>query len=217
MSLNNNLDKCVIITTTRKEYRNLLDVPEKEYSNVHTIQDINPKLIKTNNENFLKIAGFTNLRFMSCDYDNWSELVWENILDNIAHFRKLSILGIIDYNKYSFVPHNTGSFIWENNMTIFNPNDAKLQNIPEHIEYLNIINDAEHDYVDIPDTIKHLHVCIQKINNYKQTNLPVQLKSITITIPKMYERHSKNELYSIIKFNTKIPFECELIIDDVFI
>ena len=210
-----NLDKCIIITINGKEYKKLSDVPECEYLNIHTIKDVNPILFK-NHERFNVISKFINLRFISCDLDDWTKSIKEKLINDIACLEKLSIFGMIDYDKFSRGPHNTGSFIWKNNMTIFNPNNADFTNIPNNIEYLNIINDTECDYVNIPYTVKHLHICINKINNYKQTNLPVKLQNITITIPEIYKRCSKNELYSTIKYKTKLPFGCELIIDDIY-
>jgi hypothetical protein len=215
LSYENNLDKCTIITTDGKEYKKLSDIPETEYVNIHTINNMNPKLIKSD-KYFFKIKKLINIRFISCDFDKWNELVGEKITNKISHFEKLSILGIIDHNNYSLVLHNTGNFIWKNKMTIFNPSNSDLTNILDIVEYLNIINDTEYDYINIPNTIKYLHICINNINEYKQSNLPIGLQTITITIPEIYKRNCKKELYSIIKIKTKLPFECKLIIDDVF-
>lgn len=210
-----NSDKCIILTQNNNEYKKISDIPESEYSYVHTIKNINCNFIKKKNE-FYKISKFINLRFILCDIDNWEKSVKEEIINEIAFFEKLSNVSIIDYCTYSLIPHNNGTFIWENKMTIFNPTNIILMGIPDSIIYLNIINNNEYDYVNIPSTVKHLHICINKIEDYKQTNLSVELQSITITIPELCKRYPRDYLYTVVKSKTKLPFGCKLIIDDIF-
>ena len=218
MSILNNYpktDKCVLISITGREYKKISDIPENEYLNIHTIKDMPVELLKID-DFFFKIEKFCNLRFISCDFDDWCKLLINPIINNLAHFQKLSILAIIDYNQMSFIPYNIGYFISGNKMTIFNPKIRDLEIVPSTIEYLNIINTEEHNYINIPDTIEHLHLSIQKLSNYKQTNLPFGLKTITITIPEKYKMVSKYEIDCTIISNTKLPFNCELIIDYIY-
>ena len=117
----------------------------------------------------------------------------------------------------SFIPHDVGKYIWKDKITIFNPSIKDLEDILSNIEYLNIINDNDCDYINIPNTIQHLHLSIKKLNNYKQSNLPYGLKSLIITIPEMYKSFAKEEINETITLKTKLPFGCELIIDNDFI
>jgi hypothetical protein len=211
----NKLDKCIIVLENGNEYKKISDVPENEYFNVHTLKDMNPLLIKTH-KYFKFINKFINLRFISCDTDDWNKTISNPIINNIACFEKLSILAKIDYITYSFVLHDTGSFIWENKMTFFCPSNTDLLNICGDIQYLNIISDRECDYMNIPYIVTHLHISINDINSYMQSNLPMGLHSMTVTIPEILKRPCRNELYSKIRFKTKLPFGCELILDDVF-
>ena len=210
-----NIDKCILILTTGKEHKKISDVLENEYLDIYTIKDMPVEILKIETY-FFKIKKFLNLRFISCDFDNWSKLVTYPILNKIALFQKLSICCIIDYYRMTYIPLEIGCFIWGNKITIFNPEIVSFENIPSTVEYLNIINTQDHNYVNIPDTIQHLHLSIRRLNKYKQTNLPVGLKTITITVPEIYKTTSKEEIKSNISSNTKLPLNCELIIDDVF-
>jgi len=205
-----------IISKNNKKYYNVFDVPKNEFCNIHSIIDINPQLIKTK-ENIKIIKKFINLRFISCEYNYWNKFTNCELTNLIAIFIKLSMINIIDYLTYSLITHNTGNFIYQNKMTIFNPSNVDFLNITTDIELLNIINDAECDYVFIPNTIKHLHITLNIIDKYKQSNLPINLQSITITIPEIYKKNSIFKINSIIKSKTKLPFNCKLIIDDKYL
>jgi hypothetical protein len=209
------IDKCILILTNDKEYNKISDISKNEYLDICTIKDIPVQILKIETY-FLKIEKFLNLRFISCDYDSWRKLPANPIINKLAIFQKLSMIAVIDYQMMSFVPLETGYFIWKNKMTMLNPEIIEFENISPTIEYLNIINTQEHDYSNIPDTIQHLHLSIRKLNNYKQTNLPSGLKTITITIPEIYKTESKDEIKHFIISNTKLPFNCELIIDDIY-
>jgi hypothetical protein len=205
----------IIVSTNGKEYRKISDVPISEYLNIHIIKDIPAHFLK--DEYFFGlIEPFTNLRFISCDYENWTLLSEFPILDKIAIFQKLSIFGIIDYHRSSFIPFDVGKYVWGNKMIIFGSKVPCLENINSDIEYLNIINTEDIDYTNIPDTIQYLHLSIRKIFKYKQSNLPIGLKTLIVTIPEMYKSYTLPIIHDSIIPNTKLPFGCELIIDDVF-
>lgn len=208
-------ENCIIVSTSGKEYRKISQVPKSEYLNIHTIKDIPPHYLKFD-KFFDSIQHFFNLRFISCDYEEWTKLAKFPTLDKIAIFEKLSIFVILDYHTYTFVPIDVGKYMWENKITVFGSQVPFLKTTNSNIEYLNIINSQDIDYTNIPDTIQHLHLSIRKIINYKQTNLPIGLKSLTISIPEIYKSFSRLKIDDIITSNTKIPFGCELIIDNVF-
>lgn len=214
--LNYKINNCILVSAYGKEYKKISDVPESEYLNIHTIKDICVEILKTE-DLFIKIEKFKNLRFISVDFKYWNNLSNEQIIKNLALFQKLSILALIDYQRMSYTICDIGCFIFENKMTIFNPNINDFKIITPDINFLNIVNSQDCNYVNIPDTIQYLHLSIIKLRNYKQTNLPFGLKTLTITIPEIYNKSvSSFEINTIITSNTKLPFGCELIIDNIF-
>lgn len=213
-----NIDKCIVTLRNGKQYKKISDVLENEYLDIHGINNMPVEILKKE-EYFFKIENFLNLKHFCFDFENWSKLEMEPILNKIALFQKLSIYGIIDYHKMSYSPIKTGYFIWENKMTVINPKILNFGNIPSTVEYLNIISLGEflEDYVNLPDTIQHLHLSLQSFKNYKQTNLPFGLKTVTITISSPdIDKTVTEEINFIIISNTKLPFNCELIIDDIY-
>lgn len=213
------IDKCIVITKNI-EYLQISKVPLYQYENVYSILSLNYQIVE-NKFFFKKIEKFKNLRFITFDINNHDyehKIDKITIMNKFAKFRNLSYLGIIDHTIFSLSLCKKNTFIWKNNITFIKPNLNDFYNIPPNIIYLNIINDDDIDYVNIPNTIFYLHISFSNINKYKQTNLPINLIKIIVTIPEIYNNDNDNsKIYSLIHKNTKLPFNCELIIDDVFI
>lgn len=205
MQLYNN---CTILTLDQNEHLKIDNVPKKDYSLIHTVKDIHP-IYFTDKKYFSGIKDWLNLRYISFDAENWKN---KKLLNEIANFQKLSIILIIDYKYTDFEEIKSGKYIYEDKMLIFSPTYQDFNKIPENIKYLNIIDENNHDYTNIPLNIEYLHLTIKKRQNFKQSNLPITLKSLTITIQDPYYRYIDHEY---IKKNTKLPFNCELIIDVV--
>lgn len=200
-------NNCTILTLKNNEYIQIDNVPQKEYCFVHTAKDIHP-IYFTDAKFFPVIKDWLNLRYISFDIENWNNN--KKLLNEIANFQKLSIVLLIDYKYTNFTEIQSGNFIYENKMLMFSPSNQDFNTIPENVEYLNIIDQNNRDYTNIPMNIKYLHLTIKKRQNFKQSNLPISLKSLTITIQEPYYRFIDHEF---IKNNTKLPFNCELIID----
>lgn len=202
-------NNCTILTLHHNEYKKIDSVPEEDFQYVHTAKDIHP-IYFTNIKYFSKIKDWINLRYISFDCECWKSN--NKLLDEIAKYQKLSVVLIIDYKYTDFKEITSGKYIYENKMLIFSPTLQDFNTVPENIEYLNIIDENNIDYTNIPFNIKHLHLTIKKKQNFKQSNLPISLKTLTITMQEPYVKWM-NEEY--IKANIKIPFDCELIIDIV--
>ena len=205
MSLSNK-SNCIILTSKNNEYKRIEDVPINEYPLIHTVKDIHPDYFKS--PLFNKIKEWTNLKFVSFDIKNYKN---QKFINKIANFKFLSIVLLIDYEYSHFTQVNKGKYIFENKMTIFFPSISELDEIPANIEYLNIIDDGKTDYANIPYNIKHLHLTIRN-NKFKQSNLPISLEDITITVPEHFRQFVQKED---IENNIKIPFGCKLIIDNL--
>ncbi len=204
-------NECTILTLYDGEYLKIDCVPTEDYSFIHTAKDIHP-IYFTDIKYFYKIKDWINLRYISFDHENWNN---NNImLNEIAKFQKLSTVLIIDYKYTDFTEITSGLYIHENKMLIFSPSIQDFNNIPENIEFLNIIDGNNCDYTNIPINIKYLHLTIKKKYNFKQSNLPINLETLTITIHEPYYKYIDID-YHYIKKNIKIPFNCELIFDIV--
>ena len=201
-------NNCTILTLNHNEYLKIDKVPQEDYALIHTVKDINPMYF-TDKKYFSNIKDWLNLRYVSFDADNWKN---KKLLNEIAKFQKLSIILIIDYKYTDFEEIKSGKYIYEDKMLMFSPTYQDFNKIPENIKYLNIIDENNRDYTNIPLNIEYLHLTIKKRQNFKQSNLPITLKSLTITIQEPYYRYIDHEY---IKENTKLPFNCELIIDIV--
>ena len=201
-------NNCIILTLNHGEHLKIDKVPEKDYDLIHTVKDIHP-IYFTDKKYFSNIKDWLNLRYVSFDAENWKN---KKLINEVAKFQKLSMILIIDYKYTDFEEITSGNYIYEDKMLMFSPTCQDFNTIPENIKYLNIIDDNNHDYSNIPLNIKHLHLTIKKRQNFKQSNLPITLKSLTITIQDPYYRYIDHEY---IKENTKLPFNCELIIDVV--
>lgn len=200
-------NNCVIVTHHNKEFIKIDSVPKEDYPFIHTAKDIHP-IYFTDIKYFSKIKDWIDLRYISFDWEIWKNN--DNLLNEIAIFQKLSTVLIIDYKYTHFKEITSGKYIYENKMLIFSPKPQDFNAIPDNVEYLNIIDDNNVDYTNIPLNIKHLHLTIKKKRNFRQSNLPISLKTLTITMQEPYIRYMNDEY---IKENIKVPFDCELIID----
>ncbi len=201
-------NNCTILTLNHDEHLKIDKVPQEDYTLIHTVKDIHP-IFFTDKKYFSNIKDWLNLRYVSFDAENWKN---KKLLNKIANFQKLSMILIIDYKYTDFQEIKSGKYIYEDKMLIFSPTYQDFNKIPENIKYLNIIDENNHDYTNIPLNIEYLHLTIKKRQNFKQSNLPITLKRLTITIQDPYYRYIDHEY---IKQNTKLPFNCELIIDVV--
>ena len=94
-----------------------------------------------------------------------------------------------------------------------------FSNISPTIQKLNIIHfstsvfPTDYDYMNIPHTIKYLNINCFNAKNFKQTNLPIDLKMITVTVIRPQSNMKKNETIELITNNVKTPFNCILTIN----
>lgn len=198
----------LFITFGDKEYYNIEDIPDEQFSMIHTIKDCHPKLLK--NPLFNKIKNCCNLRFISFVieyYDTYDKIFTEEI----ANFQNLSVVIFIDYGHFDFRYVNNQKYINNNKMIIFNPTEDDFNNIPSHVEYLNIVNEKIYDYTNIPNNIRFLHLST-KHKCFKLTNLPYSLETITFTILKIFKDYIT---FQDIENNIKLPFNCKIIVEYV--
>jgi hypothetical protein len=204
--MSNSYDVFSIETSNNKDYKNINDIPKKDYHLIHTAKDIHP-IYFTNLEFFNKIKDWVNLRFVSFDIVNYDKN--KDFLNEIAIFQKLSLILIIDYKYSDFTYIDKGKYIHHNKMLIFSPKDEDFDKIPSKVEYLNILNHHIYrDYTNIPINIKHLHLSQHNRKFILQSNLPINLESLTITTRKVLSPDIEK-----IKNFTKLPFNCEFFMD----
>lgn len=208
----------VVYSTNKKDYMKFYDIPKDDYEKVYMLKFISITVLNSNL--FLnRIEDFVNLNFIVFNLADWSEINLLKTINNIginkfAIFQKLCNMAIINYNNYALTTFNQ-HLIYQNKMILFNPQKTDFENIPECIEYLNIINTTESEYNYIPNTIKHLHITIKSYDKYKQCNLPISLESISITLPYRPIETQYNSIINNILNNTKIPFGCKYNIEYV--
>jgi len=99
----------------------------------------------------------------------------------------------------------------------------QVPNIPSNIKYLNIISENNYDFTDLPETIEHLNLSYKytKIKDIKQSNLPMNLKTLNITIYDVLDdtkrikisNGSHKKLKNIITKTCKVPFNCQFTIE----
>lgn len=82
------------------------------------------------------------------------------------------------------------------------------------IKYFNIIYNnsyfhKEFNFINFSDTLEHIHLTTNSIENFKQTNLPSNLKILFVTIVQLHA-YLENEVINIFNSNFKIPYECKL-------
>lgn len=203
MSLSNK-SNCVIVTFDNKEYKKIEDVPNNEYSLICAVKDIHPDYFIS--PLFYKIKEWINLRYVSFDIKNYKN---KTFINKIANFQHLTKILLIDYDYMHFKNMDNQKYIYKNKMIIIYPLIEDFDNIPLQIEYLNIIDDGETNYTNIPQHIKYLHMSLHN-KNYEQTNLPFNLETLTITISKFFQNIIDIET---IKSKIKIPFNCKLFIE----
>lgn len=120
------------------------------------------------------------------------------------------------YQKYKekFVEDDIkGYYIYKNRMLIYYP--TKNTSIPSNIKYLNITYYPEYSpellkiVNNLPDNLEHLHLTIDIekyfFNNFL-SNLPISLKSFTLTFVNNIKSYKTNKFID----NIKIPFGCVL-------
>jgi hypothetical protein len=200
MSLRNKTN-CIIVTFNNKEYYKIEDVSINEYSQIHTVKDIHSDYFQT--QLFKKIDNWINLRFVSFDIKNYKNV---NLINKLAIFQYLSAIIVIDYDFTQFTYLNNQKCIYKNKITLICPSEQDFNEIPSHVEYLNIINEKTYDYTNIPLHIKFLHFSIKNLN-FEQTNLPYSLEIISITV----QKHFKNIItIQDVENKIKLPFNCKL-------
>jgi hypothetical protein len=199
------------ITKNNNIYYKINDIPKIEYKDVIMLKNINPIILNSTCNEFKIIKKFTNVKTIICDYDKCFEIQNFKISNEIANFQKLSSFSIIDYYTFSSITCKLKNIIFNEKMIYFYPK-SNLLNIPNNIKYLNIVNNIDCDYINLPNFIEHLHINIININNYKISNLPIQLKTLTVSISSL-SNNDKNNVFTKILLNTKLPFNCQLIID----
>lgn len=165
-----------------------------------------------------------------CKYSNIREIILKTTYD----FNPLSQNIHIFNNKIALMQNlaeieieypNTRSSLIDELLGIVNHkyiyNDCMLftkiiikEDIPENITKLNIININEATIQllnNLPDNIEYLHLstCILNNNIFKNLNLPITLKKLSITLI------SYDEIYSFDVNKIKLPFNCQIIINKI--
>jgi hypothetical protein len=188
----------VIHTTNKKTYYGLNDIPNDEKKFIYSIMDIHPSYLQS--PLFENIKQCENLQIVS--FDNFA-YVDTKFTNEIAKFQKLSAIFLINHTDMTTSEISAGEYIYENKMLIINDN---IKIIPPEIEYLNIISDKNMDYTNIPNTVKHLHLAIwNNVEQFNQTNLPIILETLNITMPDSYKQYKE-----LIENKIKLPFNCKL-------
>ena len=160
--------------------------------------DIHPSYLQS--PLFENIKQCENLQIVS--FDNFA-YVDTKFTNEIAKFQKLSAIFLINHTDMTTSEISAGEYIYENKMLIINDN---IKIIPPEIEYLNIISDKNMDYTNIPNTVKHLHLAIwNNVEQFNQTNLPIILETLNITMPDSYKQYKE-----LIENKIKLPFNCKL-------
>lgn len=238
----NHWETCVdnaIILTHKTSYNQLSKIPKEENENVYEIIDLKSEIIDKFNilYDFNKISDFINISNLTIQNYNIKDIGKD--IDNceiffskkIAKFQKLSRVIFTDsYKNKLYITEGSAStfYIYNDKMLIilrFDENNKvyPVPNIPSNIKYLNIISENNHDLTNLPETIEHLNLSYKytKIKDIKQSNLPMNLKTLNITIYDVLN-DTKNvkisngphkKFKNIITKTCKVPFDCQLTVE----
>ena len=199
--------------TGKNTYHSFEDIPINEYIDIYKINI--PIESSKNNAFISKIFDFTNLQSLYFMDEKRYQYEYTNVIDflpnKIACFQKLSSVGGIfctTHEQYKM-------YIYEDKMllVIGNMTSNKFPNIPSYIKYLNIYREnnihTQVDFINFPSTLEYIHLQTRSIETFQQTNLPSNLKSLSITIIQLIA-YFENEIIHIVNFNCKIPHDCEI-------
>jgi hypothetical protein len=206
------------ISTGKITYYSLEDVPIEKYLEVYLIR-IPLDLLK--NDLFIsKFKHFINIEsiyFLSNSDTKWwdfnDDLLTLQFINNLPNeFACMQNLSHISAD-FRYLDKNK-IYIYENKMTVLFQ-DLAFE-IPPFVKYLNIIYTAspwnESDFINLPNTLEHMRLSTSSIEEFKQTNLPSGLKSLSVSILHIHE-YLEADVIDIINSNCKIPHECKLIIN----
>jgi len=120
----------------------------------------------------------------------------------------------LDISKITNIKNLTIKFDENKNRSIF-----KFPNIPECIEKLsvefNIDNKAKIIMDNLPIGLKILKIKFQKLSLFiKLNNLPISLEKLYFTYKIPKSKNTQQTLVNLLKENTKLPFGCEMYLDD---
>lgn len=235
---NDHWETCIdnaIIFAHKSSYNQLSKIPKEENENVYEIIDLKSEIIDKFNilYDFNKISDFINISNLTIQNYNIENICKD--IDNceiffskkIAKFQKLSRVIFTDsYKNKLYITEGSAStfYTYNDKMLIilrFDKNNKVYQvpNIPSNIKYLNIISENNYDLTDLPGTIEHLNLSYKctKIKDIKQSNLPMNLKTLNIIIYDVLDDTKRikisNDLHKIITKSCKVPFDCQITVE----